>query len=500
MVLLVLAIICFHNLADAPIYDYDEARHAANAYEMMRDGNLLVNTWGGEADYWNLKPPLSMWLIMVGYAVFGFTPWGVRVPSVVCYILTIVIIVLTARKTWGRGAGLSCCVLALALTKPLEGHWARTGDPDALYLLLFTGAVFLFALSANRRWLVYPAGVLTGLAFLTKSWHAALIPVSVFIYLFVAGQWHRYRVRDALGYLACTLLVAGAWALARFSYDGDSFLVKMFTNDVVRRGTSNLEGHGAPVSLYTSTISSDKGARAALLLAAGALWYFVTSRIAAGERRPRVVLRHALAYVRSGGDGSNIVVMAIVVSLATFAVFGVSVSKLSWYIMPIWPCLLLLGGFGGSRLAASLMEREGVWQVALASLLLLYAAVPGIQGFEMNLNVVRTPKQTAEARKQQAIATACEDGTVEKGSAVYYAEYNSKTGEETTRINQGAYVVGEWKGDLRLADGGVKSYLSDKGDAALLVSDADAERHTELSGLSYSSYDGFRVYAKRVQP
>ena len=118
MVLLVLTFICFHNLADAPIYDYDEARHAANAYEMMRDGNLLVNTWGGEADYWNLKPPLSMWLIMVGYAVFGFAPWGVRVPSVVCYILTIVFVVLTARKTWGRGAGLSCCVLALALTKP----------------------------------------------------------------------------------------------------------------------------------------------------------------------------------------------------------------------------------------------------------------------------------------------------------------------------------------------------------------------------------------------
>ena len=54
----VLAMFCFYRLGDKPIYDYDEARHGASAYEMMQSGEWIVTTYQGTPDYWNLKPPL----------------------------------------------------------------------------------------------------------------------------------------------------------------------------------------------------------------------------------------------------------------------------------------------------------------------------------------------------------------------------------------------------------------------------------------------------------
>lgn len=51
------------NLESSWVELYDEQRHAVNAYEMVVNNDYLVNTYFGETDYFNLKPPLSMWAI-----------------------------------------------------------------------------------------------------------------------------------------------------------------------------------------------------------------------------------------------------------------------------------------------------------------------------------------------------------------------------------------------------------------------------------------------------
>lgn len=86
--LFALLFVSFHNLEASSIADFDEARHAVNAYEMMRNGDYLVNTYMGETDLWNLKPPLGYWTVMVGYALFGYTSFGLRFVSAVCWLLT----------------------------------------------------------------------------------------------------------------------------------------------------------------------------------------------------------------------------------------------------------------------------------------------------------------------------------------------------------------------------------------------------------------------------
>lgn len=51
----------------------------------------IISTYNGEIDYFNLKPPLSMYMIMCGYALFGMNTFGIRVGSAFCYLLTALI-------------------------------------------------------------------------------------------------------------------------------------------------------------------------------------------------------------------------------------------------------------------------------------------------------------------------------------------------------------------------------------------------------------------------
>lgn len=68
----------FTNLGETGISDCDEARHGINAYEMMQSGDYVVTTYRGEPDYWNLKPPLTDYCIMLGYRLFGYNALGLR--------------------------------------------------------------------------------------------------------------------------------------------------------------------------------------------------------------------------------------------------------------------------------------------------------------------------------------------------------------------------------------------------------------------------------------
>lgn len=77
----------FANLESAWVEMYDELRHAVNAYEMVVNDDYLVNTYFGETDYFNLKPPLSMWAIALSFKLFGFTLEAVRLPSALASLL-----------------------------------------------------------------------------------------------------------------------------------------------------------------------------------------------------------------------------------------------------------------------------------------------------------------------------------------------------------------------------------------------------------------------------
>jgi hypothetical protein len=132
------------------------------------------------------QPPLTPMLARLGIAVFGDHLWSIRIPSILCALAMLLLVVLLARE-FGGGTGAqllavvgACCSLVL-----VAGHLLSTATVDLVVWLL----VILFALRALLRgqprwWLA--AGVSAGLGTYNKQL-VILLLIGILAGLLIAG-------------------------------------------------------------------------------------------------------------------------------------------------------------------------------------------------------------------------------------------------------------------------------------------------------------------------
>jgi len=315
--LAVSVLLLFDNLGVPDIQRADEAQHGINAYEMLQSGNFLVHTSGGEVDYWNLKPPLSFYGIMLGYQLFGFTTFGLRFYSAASMFGLMVILALWMKKRYGRIASLVSQLFLMACGIIYGEHFARFGDADSLYVLFYTLSMLCMLQSpGNIRWL-YGSAIGFGLAFMAKSWHAALIPITCFIFVCVNGQIRKIKWQQYLLLIFFGLLPVAPWAIARFQYDGLTFFKSMLGTDVFTRATTVLEDHSGGWLYYVRYLLSEPTVVLAVLSGMCVIVWKI-------RRRSRLT-----------NDQLGLILWFSVPVLF----FSLCVSKLQWYV---FPCVIAL--------------------------------------------------------------------------------------------------------------------------------------------------------------
>ena len=94
--------LCFYRLSVHYVVSWDEARFGINAYEMLKSGNFIMNTFRYEPDYWNLKPPLSMWGTALSFLIFGYNKLGLRAFSAACYVVLTAVAARFVEKRFGK--------------------------------------------------------------------------------------------------------------------------------------------------------------------------------------------------------------------------------------------------------------------------------------------------------------------------------------------------------------------------------------------------------------
>lgn len=251
---LMTAFLCFRCLGIKAIDSWDEARHGISAYEMLKNGNFLVNTYLNEPDYWNVKPPVSFWSIMAGFTLFGYTSVGLRFFSALAYLITTVVTGLFARR-YGKLTSLLVMAFLCANYFPFKAHLVRAGDADSLYLLFFTLAMLAMLKIRENGRMLYVCGLCFSLAFLTKSFHAGMIAAIGGLFLLLTGELRKMKPGRFLLFLGSALLPAALWAVCRFQYDGFTFFRNMYEADIAgRTAAGGLEGHGFPFSFYWTSI------------------------------------------------------------------------------------------------------------------------------------------------------------------------------------------------------------------------------------------------------
>lgn len=346
-----LTFLCFYKLDVKYVDPWDEARHGVNAYEMLKQGHLIESTYRYETDYYNLKPPLSMWSIMLSMLIFGKNVFSLRLASVLCYLILALAVVCFARKRYGKTAALFSLMLLAANTTPFIAHMVRAGDADSLYVLLFSLAMLCMLQIRENHQKLYWCGFFFALAFLTKSFHAGVIVAIGGLYLLLTGELKRIKLWEYLKFFASFVIPLGLWVLGRICVDGTAFLKEMWLTDVLGRSQSGFGSNEAGFSYYfsyfignmTKSIPVYRGALVLLLLASCIL---LIVKVADAKKQTDAKKKKDVSFFKHLKGclfHRDVIGMSLWILVPTLA-FSLVRTKLLWYQYPSVTALLIVTG------------------------------------------------------------------------------------------------------------------------------------------------------------
>lgn len=320
--LLVLSmIVCLYDLDTLKLWDIDEGMHAVMAQNMVRTGNWITPMFNGDPFF--DKPVLVNWLGAISFAIFGFSEFAARLPTAILGVGCVITTFFIGRKIYDSDTGMFA---ALVLATSLEFIvLARQVQYDIPFVFLTTVTLFFFCsafMDTHRRTLHLSLFYLAiALAVLTKGPLGLILPTLAVI-LFLSQQRRLSFLADMnlpMGILIM-VVVAVPWFLlmesANPGYLGYFILKQHFANVFGELGDLQAR-HPRPIYYYLP------------ILVVG---FFPWSLILVGA------VRDAL---RRFDDMSILLLIWIAVILL---VFSISSSKLSTYILPLWPAAALLVG------------------------------------------------------------------------------------------------------------------------------------------------------------
>jgi 4-amino-4-deoxy-L-arabinose transferase-like glycosyltransferase len=320
-VALLMAANVFAGLAWARIDDMDEARYGVAAYEMLHSKQWLVPTYAGATETWNLKPPLGYWMLAGSFALFGATPFALRLPSALCALAALGVLMAYARRAFGRRvAVLSGAILATSYGFFCH-HGARSGDLDAALTALVCGFLLVLLGGLQSFAACLAAGVLLGAIFLLKSF--AVLPVLAVAFVFLLFvERPRAQARQIVVMLLPLLVVATAWAALRWVADGSPwFLLRMAREDLVQRSTQVI----------------DKGTYERLGYAGPLLDRLAPWSVLAAPIGVIAWLRR-----RRGWRPTRALSLTVCWSGIPFVLFSLAKTQHHWYMDPVYPACAVL--------------------------------------------------------------------------------------------------------------------------------------------------------------
>ena len=312
---IIIIINLLYRLPTQAIVEWDEARHIASAIEMLNNHNFLINSYQNLPDYWNAKPILSFWGAAMGYSLYGDIV-GLRLFSLISAMLVCMLTFIYGKNLAGIWCGLLAILLLITTPKLLHFHGARTADSDMLFILWI--CIAFFCLAYVRRHSYVLAYIVLGMAFLTKSFHAVPFAIAAFfytIYVYKNLKTSFWPVFYAPFFFWLPVLI---WGLLRYTADGTQFFETMIFYDLLKRSTSTIEGHYAPLGFYVY-----------FLLKTYSLFLFVSLYFLFKKfsfilmKQPQVILLLLWTFI-------------------PLFLYSTASSKLVWYIYPIMPSLVIL--------------------------------------------------------------------------------------------------------------------------------------------------------------
>ncbi len=405
---LLLGVICFLSFykLDAKYVDrWDEARHGINAYEMFKSGSVVKSTYLYETDYYNLKPPLSMWSIMLSFTIFGTNVFALRFFSAACYVILALIVGIFVKRRYGTLESLFTLGFLSANTDPFIAHMVRAGDADSLYVLIFTVAMLaMLSIKENQKNL-YVCGFCFALAFLTKSFHAGIIAVVGGLFLLLTGELKRMSVKTWVKFAASSLVPIFLWVVPRYFVDGTSFFRKMWETDVLNRTSEGFGSVEGTATYYLEYFLGFSGQNFPNLVNKGRIYAFALLICIVG------VVFYNQIFTKARYQ--NIIGYLLWIFIP-FTAFSLVRTKLVWYQYPVTIPLLMAAGIFSAKLIKDKKIIRGI-RILLAIVIVFGISHFSKDAYEQVMNKINNQqsaiefqqliKEAAQSEKKQTKAT-----------------------------------------------------------------------------------------------
>lgn len=327
------------HIEKLPLRQYDEARQAINAMEMVQTGNWLVTTYDGEPETWNTKPPLLIWLQASCMTILGPTELAVRLPSALAALMTgLMLWFFAKRRLQHEYLGLFIAAVLFTTAGYVRLHGTRTGDFDALLTLFTTWAglsLWQYGEEHHSRHLIQFFTALT-LGVLTKGIAALLFAPAYLIFLIAIKQLiPLLRLRATyLGLAGFLFIVCGYYVFRNHLQPG--YLEAVVQNELGGRYAQTTEGHVAGFGYYFRMLFTDHFFPWILLLPAGLL----------------------LIAFSNDSRLTRLWTYAFLLTLVQLLVISSSGTKLEWYAMPVYPWLSLMTASGLFYIGMLVIEKR----------------------------------------------------------------------------------------------------------------------------------------------
>ena len=222
-----------HRIGHAGLHYFDESFHAIVARNLLKhplkptliDAPYLPydRTHWGDNHVWLHKPILPLWTIAASYAVLGINTLALRLPSALLGTAAVGLTFLIGRSLFDRRTALIAAALQAsnpAITMLVHGHLFADHVDVSLLFWVEVGAYFLIrAIRSGSGLDVLAVGVAQGLAYLSKSYLAALLTgLAATAWLLpkvglAAKDDSKLKLRHLFGLVAATLATVAPWMI-----------------------------------------------------------------------------------------------------------------------------------------------------------------------------------------------------------------------------------------------------------------------------------------------
>lgn len=366
--ILVSSILIFHNLGNFSVQDWDEARHAENALEILKTHDWVVLNYGGQPDFWNLKPPLGAWLIAISFKIFGLTAFALRFWSAIAGIGIILLAYFFGKAAFNRLTGVISAMILLIMPLFIVNHGVRTGNYDVLltfFIILSFYLFYLYEKSEKPKFLIF-TGISLALAIMTKGFIGIFPILIILIYCIFTKSFKKIiRKKEFLYSILCSSLVILPWFFMRL-LRGKEFFIKMINIDILQRSSEVLEGHTSNWYFYFETLKFNLGLPFSILALIGFIYliYLVFKK--------------------------NKFALLLVLWISFFlTALTIAKTRLFWYIIPIYPAFALLIGYFLSKLQVKFKINKILFFILFFTIILF----PFFSTYKMANNLEINPTQ-----------------------------------------------------------------------------------------------------------